>query len=45
MCMGLCTMSMQCLWKSEEGMRSPENEVTDAREILREGWELSLGPL
>lgn len=43
--LGLWTMSTQCLWESEEGMKSSKNEVTDACEILREGWELSLGPL
>lgn len=35
----------QHLWESEEGIRFPKTELTDACEMLCEGWELYLGLL
>jgi hypothetical protein len=35
-----------CLWKTEEGVESPETRLDRQLQIaLYESWELSLGPL
>lgn len=34
-----------CLWRSEEGIRSPEVRVMDDREPLHGCWESNMGPL
>ena len=42
--LGLCTVCVQCLWRSEEGVRSPEIRVTDNCELPHGCWKLNLGP-
>jgi hypothetical protein len=45
-CMYVCIPhACWCLWRPEEGARSPGPGVTDGCELPHEFWELNPGPL
>lgn len=44
-CMYMCQTHAWCLWKSEEGIGSPETGVTDGWEAPCGCWEMNTGTL